>query len=634
MGDRKMYRRHMRVSRTAAATAAAAAATVLIVAILLAAYSTISPALRTARTARAISSAPRAMSSTPWAMSSAPAGIGKIDHIVFIIKENRSFDHYFGRFPGADGATTGRTSTGEVVSLNRAPDQVIPDVAHAAQDAYRAYDGGRMDRFDLNPGAVNLGVNSAYSQMGPGDIPNYWAYARRFTLDDHFFSTVMGPTFPNHLMTIAAQSGNVDSNPTIPSGRWGCDSPPASYVITVSPAGRAGSASPCLDITTIADRLNARHIGWRYYAPSIGHAGYIFSTFDAIRHIRRGPQWETHVVPWTGFQADVARGDLAPVTWLVTDTAESEHPPASACLGENTTVADLDALMRSPLWKSTAVFVTWDDFGGFYDHVAPPRRDQLGLGPRVPTLVISPYARRGYVDHATYDFSSLLRFVERRFGLAPLTTRDAHAADLSGSFDFTAPAAAPYPLQPHACPIVPGVHISGNETGDPLQNVVDLAGAPRITGLFGDPSDLTIATRSARGPRAFNITPSTNVLGRGGRSLTPAALRVGDILLRHGNTVQDESADAATLMGIVVRVDTARQILTVQVRTTPPPFHTRRPVPPDSLVALDVSSRPRIVDRAGQVTDLRAGDRLAVTGVVNWRTRTVSLVREIVVSSR
>ena len=576
----------------------------------------------------------RMTGSTQSALPTMAPGLMKIQHIVFIIKENHSFDNYFGRFPGADGAVTGRLSNGQLVPLGVSPDQVAPDISHSSDAAYLAYDGGKMDRFNLEAGAVTLGVNTAYTQMREQDISRYWAYARHFTLDDHFFSTLMGPSFPNHLVTIAATAGGVVSNPNHNGGAWGCDSAPGAFVYTVSETGHRGATFPCFDFETLADRLNQHGISWRYYAPPQNRPGYIFSTFDAIRHIRRGPQWETNVVPWTGFQADVARGDLAPVTWLVTDTAESEHPPASACLGENTTVADLDALMRSPLWKSTAVFVTWDDFGGFYDHVAPPRRDQLGLGPRVPTLVISPYARRGYVDHATYDFSSLLRFVERRFGLAPLTTRDAHAADLSGSFDFTAPAAAPYPLQPHACPIVPGVHISGNETGDPLQNVVDLAGAPRITGLFGDPSDLTIATRSARGPRAFNITPSTNVLGRGGRSLTPAALRVGDILLRHGNTVQDESADAATLMGIVVRVDTARQILTVQVRTTPPPFHTRRPVPPDSLVALDVSSRPRIVDRAGQVTDLRAGDRLAVTGVVNWRTRTVSLVREIVVSSR
>ena len=522
----------------------------------------------TAFAARPLTALPRSTAivgaSAPAA--SAPAGIGKIDHIVFIIKENRSFDHYFGRFPGADGATTGRTSTGNVIPLAEAPDQVLPDIGHGPDGAYGAYDRGRMDAFDRIPGAVNLGVNHAYTQMYERDIPNYWAYARRFTLDDHFFSTIMGPSFPNHLVTIAAQSGNSNSNPTRFNGNWGCDSLRGSYVTTVGPRGGIGSAYPCFDFTTLADRLNARHIGWRYYAPRQGQAGYIWSSFDAVKHIRFGPQWGTNVVPWESFQADVAHGKLAPVSWLVTDTLRSEHPPASSCLGENTTVSELNALMRGPVWKNTAVFVTWDDFGGFYDHVAPPKRDQLGLGPRVPTLVISPYARRGYVDHATYDFSSLLRFVERRFGLAPLTTRDAHAADLSGGFDVTAPPAAPYPLQPHPCAIIPGVSITGNELGNQRDNVIALKGAPRITGLFGDGSNLTVATRSAHGPLAFNITMNTRVFGRGGRPLTAAALSIGDILLHQGNTVQDESADAVSVDGRVLRV--SRRALVLGVATT------------------------------------------------------------------
>ena len=242
-------------------------------------------------------------------------GIDKIDHIVFIIKENHSFDNYFGRFPGADGAATGRTSTGAVVPLAEAPDQVSPDISHSPGAADLAYDDGRMDNFDRIAGAQTLGVDHSYVQMRPRDIPDYWAYARHFVLDDHFFSTIMGPSFPNHLVTIAAQSGDVISNPSAPGGRWGCDSPATSYVTTVSSDGYVGTTFPCFDFATLADRLDARHIAWRYYAPPIGHAGYIFSTFDAIRHIRFSSEWETNVVPWSRFQSDVARGHLAPATW-------------------------------------------------------------------------------------------------------------------------------------------------------------------------------------------------------------------------------------------------------------------------------------------------------------------------------
>jgi phospholipase C len=319
-----------------------------------------------------------------------PSGLSKIDHFVFIVKENHSFDNYFGRYPGADGATSGRLSSGQTVPLAETPDQVYPDIAHGASDAATAVDGDRMDQFNQLPGALTLGVDHAYTSMYQSDIQDYWDYASHFTLDDHFFSTVLGPTFPNHLATIAAQSGGVISNPQHSQDHWGCDAPAGTFVETRSAAGKTGTAFPCFDFTTLADRLNAADIGWRYYAPQAGQQGYIFSVFDSIRHIRYSAQWPTNIVPWAQFESDVARGSLAPVTWLVTDTAESEHPPASSCLGQDTTVSEINAVMRSPLWKSTAIFVTWDDFGGFYDHVGPPKVNAWGLGPRVPTLVNSP----------------------------------------------------------------------------------------------------------------------------------------------------------------------------------------------------------------------------------------------------
>jgi len=577
--------------------------------------------------------------------SSAPragaAGLDKIDHIVFIIKENHSFDNYFGRFPGADGATTARVSTGETAPLRDTPDQVAPDIDHSPEATYLAYNGGRMDQFDRIPGAVTLGVDNANTQMREDDIPDYWAYARHFTLDDHFFSTIMGPSLPNHLVTIAAQTGGVNSNPSSPNnGRWGCDSPANALATTVDPAGRRGLAYPCFDFTTLADRLNERHIDWRYYAPMEGQSGYIWSTFDAIRHVRYGPQWRTNVVPWRRFASDVARGRLAPVTWLVTDTKHSEHPPASSCLGQDTTVSELNALMRSPLWKSTAVFLTWDDFGGFYDHVAPPQRDRLGLGPRVPTLVISPYARRGYIDHTPYDFSSLLRFVENRFGLAPLTARDARGPDLTDSFDFAAAPASPYLLKPTTCPIIPGVNITGNDRGNGRSNVIALAGAPVITSISAGRSGTTIVARTPAGPVIYPIGPETRVLGRSGRPIPVAALQVGDIVLRQGDTVQDESALAATVNGRVLAVDTARGVIRVDARGPRTGAGAgagrpaRRPRGGQGAGAVTVTLDPRtaISARDGRTAgSLRAGDNVYATGVLNTRTRTVLSTTSVVV---
>ena len=144
--------------------------------------------------------------------------------------------------------------------------------------------------------------------------------------------------------------------------------------------------------------------------------------------------------------------ELPAVSWLIADYAESEHPPNSTCHGENWTVQQLNAVMQGPDWHSTAVFLTWDDFGGFYDHVAPDNVDQFGFGPRVPLLIISPFARKGFISHTTYEFSSFLRFAERRFDLPALTSRDAMANDMTDSFNFNQPSLPPLVLETRKCP--------------------------------------------------------------------------------------------------------------------------------------------------------------------------------------
>jgi phospholipase C len=161
--------------------------------------------------------------------------------------------------------------------------------------------------------------------------------------------------------------------------------------------------------------------------------------------------WGEHVVPASQFEQDAATGNLPAVSWLVTGP-ESEHPPWSTCLGEGWSVREFNAVMQGPDWESTAIFLTWDDFGGFYDHVPPPDVDYLGLGPRVPLLIISPYARSGYVSHTVYEFSSFLSLVEMRFGLDPLTERDAAGSPMLDSFDFNQQPLAPLVLTPRECP--------------------------------------------------------------------------------------------------------------------------------------------------------------------------------------
>lgn len=389
----------------------------------------------------------------------------KIDHVVFIIKENRTFDTMFGRFPGADGATSGPTCDGGTQVLRHAADRVA-DAGHSFADGITAVDGGKMNCF--NP--------IGYVQYHRQDIPNYWRYAQTFTLADRFFTSIYGPTGIEHLWTFAAQSDRFVDHER--PGQFGsgrrefCDDPyelayslpkmdraQQEKVYTLEEQGAAGAAAitsmyrprwPCTDVAVLPDRLQAAGITWKEY---LGRNEWV-QPLRMVRHVRFSPMYK-HVVPWESFLTDLHGGSLPAVSWLTPPFGLSEHPPASMCIGENWTVQVLNALMQSPEWSSTAVILTWDDFGGFFDHVTPPHVDLYGLGPRVPALIISPYAKPGYIDHTTYEFASVLRFIETIFDVAPLTTRDAGSSDMLNAFDFGQQPQTPLVLPQRTCPKTP-----------------------------------------------------------------------------------------------------------------------------------------------------------------------------------
>ncbi|MGH9449623.1 MAG: phospholipase C [Terriglobia bacterium] len=374
--------------------------------------------------------------------TSTPArDITAIQHIVFIIKENHTFDSYFGTFPGADGATSGVTSTGTVVPLKPMPDVYQAPLCNGWGCAIEAIDGGKMDKFDLISGGL-----SAYTQVSEADIPNYWAYARQFVLADEYFTSEHGPSVPNYLYAIAAQSGGVIDDGDPGSGTL-CDGTPYGNLAVMDNAGNITYQAPCFDFQTLADSLENAGLTWKYYGDGIPGG-----VFDLIRHIRLSPTWPDHVATSAQFITDAQNGQLPAMSWLFPPAGSTEHPPESACAGENWTVEQLNVVMQGPAWNSTAVFITWDDFGGFYDHVPPPQLDLFGLGPRVPLLIISPFAKSGYISHTVYEHSSVLKFVETRYQLPALTARDRMASDMLDSFNFNQQPQPPLILQPRKCP--------------------------------------------------------------------------------------------------------------------------------------------------------------------------------------
>jgi len=409
----------------------------------------------------------------------------RIKHVVFVLLENHSFDSVFGRFPGADGAITATIAGRGPLTLLHAPPFFWHDIAHDRSDAIGVADGGRMDGFSSIVGGDLNGDLMAYQQYDAADIPALWSYATHYTLGDHMFSPMAGSTFPNHLYSVAAQSGGIIGNPQNWTTGWGCDSGTGSYVLRRAASGKIVGASPCVGFSSLADTMERAHVSWRYYADSYPHLGYLWSALDAFPSIRRTSLWQTRIEDQSAFEADALGGRLPAFSWLTPTYGASSHPPYGICDAQTWLVSKMDALMQGPDWSSTAVFVVWDDFGGFYDHVPPPVVDALGYGPRVPLLVISPYARQGYVDHTTYSFESVLKTFEEIAGLPPLTDRDRNARDILGAFDFDRAAPSLIMSQP-ACAAHPS----------PAQYARDLPAA--LTQAVVHTLGLTIADVAAR----------------------------------------------------------------------------------------------------------------------------------------
>jgi phospholipase C len=376
-----------------------------------------------------------------------------IQHVVIIVQENRSFDNLFSGFPGADSATTGN-SYGQVVPLNAVPFEFGVDVDHSHPGWWADWDNGKNDGF-AHASSYPIPY-FPYAYVPQNEIEQYWTMARSYVLADRMFQSNTGPSFTAHQYIIAGQSDDADEVPTTGGATaWGCDSPSGSTVTLVGPNGTdLPGPFPCFDYQTIGDLMDQAKVSWKYYAPSATeNTGYIWSAFDAIKHIRYGPDWAGDVIsPETQVLTDIENGNLAQVSWVIPTLVNSDHALGKSKTGPDWVMSIVNEIGASKYWPNTAIFITWDDWGGWYDHVPPPQIDEMRLGFRVPLIVVSPYARQSYISHQQHEFGSLLHFTEELFNLPSLGTRDAISDDMRDCFDFQQPAVPYVPVQTNLTP--------------------------------------------------------------------------------------------------------------------------------------------------------------------------------------
>jgi phospholipase C len=389
------------------------------------------------------------------ASSAEPQDIHRIKHVIVIMQENRSFDSYFGTFPGADGLPAGVCVPAGGGKPCQRPFVDHADVngggPHSRDNATADIDGGRMDGFVVQADHARTGclnpddpacraATATPDVMGyhtQSDIPNYWTYARDFVLQDHMFEPNASWSLPAHLFEVSEWSAYCSRHAprTCVNALQGAAIPPNTPVPFGGVAGPAGrtSGEPIYAWTDMTWLLHRAGVSWGYYVvpgtepdcendaalscapvPQNAQTPGIWNPLPWFDTVRSDGQLG-NIRDVSAFYAAAKAGTLPSVTWVVPSGEVSEHPPSPVSYGQSYVTSLINAVMRSPDWNSTAIFLAWDDWGGFYDHVPPPRVDKNGYGLRVPGLVISPYARQGYVDHQVLSFDAYDKFIEDDF---------------------------------------------------------------------------------------------------------------------------------------------------------------------------------------------------------------------------
>jgi phospholipase C len=432
--------------------------------------------------------------------AAAPQGLERIQHIIVVYLENHSFDNLFGTFPGANGLARAGAAARQVdragapyvtlpppTDTHRKPPgpdprfpadlanrpflidryvpqtAMVPDLVHRYYQEIEQIDGGKMDKFAAVSDAKGLAMG-----YYDGSKMRLWDYAKQFTLADNFFHAALGGSFLNHFWTICACTPRYDDAPAEITATVGPDGTmikdgqitPDGYAVNTifsvyqpHPASITDQARllPAQTLPTIGDGLSARNVAWAWYSGGWNDAlagspdrtfQYHHQPFAYFASFADGTAAKReHLKDESDLLRDIESGGLPAVVFYKPLGRDNEHPGyADVTSGDRHITAIIDKIRRSEYWPSSAIIVTYDEHGGYWDHVAPPQSDRWGPGSRVPTVIISPFAKRHYVDHTVYDTTSILRLIEERFAVAPLGDRDAKANDLRNAFDFAAKA--------------------------------------------------------------------------------------------------------------------------------------------------------------------------------------------------
>ena len=369
----------------------------------------------------------------PAQAASAPGGsqpATPIQHLVVLLQENHSFDNYFGTYPGANGLPSGtkmpvdpaNPGAGYVTPWHIG-NSTITDLSHSAATFYAQYNNGKMDGFVSALNSRNQDGKLSMGYYDDRDIPYYWNLADNFVLFDQFFSSAKDGSFANHMYWVAG----------------------------IPPVTQKGQqlSDMLANVPTIFDRLQAAGVSWKFYVQNydpnltyrnLGTSGnrasqVIWVPLLNIDRFIDDPALSSHIVNLSQYFDDLNNGTLPSVAYLIPSGA-SEHPPSSLQTGQTFVKTLIQELMRSSAWDSSAFMFAYDDWGGWYDHVTPIQVDDYGYGPRVPAILVSPYAKKGYIDNTVLDFTSILKFIEQNWGVASLADRDAKANNFLTAFDF------------------------------------------------------------------------------------------------------------------------------------------------------------------------------------------------------